>query len=73
MALNGEAHCPPKNRMRGEVSSMLEQGSLVTEPTTARTAGQETRTLFSMETFKPIMKADVGNEACACICACGCI
>lgn len=39
----------------------------------APTTGQETRKLFSIETFQPAMKADVGNEACICLCACVCV
>jgi hypothetical protein len=55
---------------------MLETGAPVAQSATAQPATstkQESRKLFSMETFKPAVKADVGNEICACGCVCICV
>jgi hypothetical protein len=40
---------------------------------TAITPAEVIRDPFSIETFKPAIKADAGNELCACVCACACV
>jgi hypothetical protein len=48
-----------------------------TVPQTATVAGHttttpDTRKLFTIEPFMPAVKADIGNEVCACFCGCIC-
>ena len=50
---------------------MLETANLAQQSATPEL--QETQKLFAMETFKPAMKADVGNEICICLCGCACV
>lgn len=51
---------------------MLETATRTTSPD-ATTLALQTTELFQMETFRPALKANTGNELCACVCVCACV
>ena len=51
---------------------MLETATRTASPDVTALALQTTE-LFQMETFRPALKANTGNELCACICVCACV
>ena len=59
-------------RKKGGETTMLETATRTASPD-ATTLALQTTELFQMETFRPALKANTGNELCACICVCACV